>query len=416
AIIDGLAWLGLDADQEPTFQFARADRHRELAETLLANGHAYLCYCTPEELAEMRRKAESEGQQPRYDGRWRDRSPADAPSNIQPVIRLKAPRTGQTRVSDKVQGDVIIQNEVLDDLVIMRSNGTPTYNLAVVADDHDMGVTHVIRGVDHLVNAARQIAIYKALGWRIPVFAHIPLIHGTDGAKLSKRHGALGVETYRDMGYVPAALRNYLVRLGWSHGDDEIFSTEEMVKYFDFKGLSKSSARLDVEKLRDINSYYLRRTEDCKLIGHIKKLLGTIEGGSEKAKKIEEIGWDKFTAALPFLKDRSTTLLELIDFGNFLILKRPIQPDEKAIKVLTTKARRNLTRLFKVLTQLDSWTLEVIESAVREFVKSEGIKLGDIGPAIRAALTGKTVSPPIFDMMAALERDEALNRINEQSA
>ncbi|MEN2494611.1 MAG: Glutamate--tRNA ligase [Hyphomicrobiaceae bacterium hypho_1] len=415
AIIDGLSWLGIDADQEPIFQSARAERHRELVKKLLAEGHAYRCYCTPEELEEMRRNAESEGRQPTYDGRWRDRGFEDAPPDIEPVIRLKVSRTGETRISDKVQGDVVIQNKFLDDLVILRSNGTPTYNFAVVADDYDMGVTHVIRGVDHLINAARQMAIYKALDWEIPEFAHIPLIHGTDGTKLSKRHGALGIEAYQAMGYLPEALRNYIVRLGWSHGDGEIFSTEEMIKYFDIKGLGKSSARFDFKKLADINSNYMRHTEDSKLISCVKTLLSMLEGGAEKEKKFAALGWDKFITILPALKERSTTLVELIEAGNFLILDRPIQLNENASKALTNETRQHLSRVSKALFHLEDWSVDAIETAVREFVKTEGLKLGKVGPAIRAALTGTTVSLPLFYMLAALGRDEALGRIDEQS-
>ncbi|MEO1609455.1 MAG: glutamate--tRNA ligase [Pseudomonadota bacterium] len=416
AIINGLAWLGLEADQEPAFQFARADRHRAVVEELLASGNAYRCYCTPEELEAMRSKAEAEGRPPVYDGRWRDRDPGDAPADVAPAIRLKTPKSGETFVADKVQGDVIFQNENLDDLIILRSDGTPTYNLAVVVDDHDMGITHVIRGVDHLTNAARQTSIYRALGWQVPVFAHVPLIHGADGAKLSKRHGALGVESYRDMGYLPAALRNYLVRLGWSHGDAEIFSAQQMIEWFDFDGLGKSPARFDFDKLADINAHYLRHAENEEIVSHLQGVLGAIEGGQDKAARFAEVGWDRFIVALPVLKERATTLIELAEAGSFLIAKRPIMPDDKASRILSDEARQHLAALADHLSELDEWKHETIEKSVREFIQAEGLKLGKIGPAIRAALTGTTVSPPIFEMLAALGRDEALGRITDHSA
>jgi glutamyl-tRNA synthetase len=279
AILDGLSWLGLESDAKPVFQFARADRHREVVETLLQEGHAYRCYCKPEELAEMRAQAEAEGRSPVYDGRWRDRDPAEAPADIAPAIRLKTRREGETVIDDQVQGQVVFDNTNLDDLIILRSDGTPTYNLAVVVDDHDMGITHVIRGSDHLTNAARQTQIYLAMGWDAPVFAHVPLIHGPDGAKLSKRHGALGVEAYRAMGYLPQALCNYLVRLGWSHGDDEILTPEQMIEWFDFNGLGKSPARFDFAKLDDLNGRgSARRPADPRRLRTDR--LGYVQGGA----------------------------------------------------------------------------------------------------------------------------------------
>ena len=313
AIIDGLAWLGLEADEAPVFQFARADRHRAVVEELLARGRAYRCYATPAELEEMRAQAEAAGRPPTYDGRWRDRDPADAPAGVAPAIRLRAEQDGETVIEDQVQGRVVFQNANLDDLIILRSDGTPTYNLAVVVDDHDMGITHVIRGVDHLTNAARQTQIYRALDWDVPVFAHVPLIHGPDGAKLSKRHGALGVEAYREMGYLPEALRNYLVRLGWSHGDDEIFTQEQMVAWFDFDGLGKSPARFDFTKLADVNAHFLRAMPADDLLAAVKDLLPLLPGGGEKAAAFDRIGWDRFEVSLPGLKERAKTLIELID-------------------------------------------------------------------------------------------------------
>src|ERR1700751_2489652 len=286
AILDGLNWLGIDWDGDTVYQFARSQRHREVAEQLLASGHAYRCYATPEELTQMREAARREGRTKLYDGRWRDRDPSEAPAGVRPAIRLKAPRTGETVIEDQVQGRVVWQNENLDDLVLLRSDGTPTYMLAVVVDDHDMAVTHVIRGDDHLINAARQTQIYNALGWRAPVMAHIPLIHGPDGSKLSKRHGALGVDAYRAMGYLPTAMRNYLVRLGWSHGDQEIFSTEEMIAAFDLAHVGRSPARFDFAKLENLNGHYLRQSPDADLLAAIDQLLPHIEGGAQSASKM----------------------------------------------------------------------------------------------------------------------------------
>src|SRR3954447_17306988 len=286
AILDGLSWLGIEWDGETVFQFSRLARHREAAEQLLAAGKAYRCYASPQELADMREAAKREGRSVRYDGRWRDRGPSQAPAGVEPVIRLKAPLTGETVIDDQVQGRVVWQNENLDDLVVLRSDGTPTYMLAVVVDDHDMGITHIIRGDDHLTNGARQKQIYEALGWDVPVMAHIPLIHGPDGAKLSKRHGALGIEAYRAMGYLPAAMRNYLVRLGWAHGDQEIFSTDELMKAFDLPAIGRAPARLDLAKLDNLNGHYIRQMADADLVGEIEKLLPYLQSGAELAGKL----------------------------------------------------------------------------------------------------------------------------------
>ncbi len=416
AILDGLQWLGLEADDEATFQSTRADRHREVVETLLAGGHAYRCYCTPEELDDMRKHAEAQGLPPVYDGRWRDRDPAEAPAGVSSAIRLKTPSEGQTVVCDEVQGAVTFENANLDDLVILRSDGTPTYNLAVVVDDHDMGVSHVIRGVDHLTNAARQTAIYDAMGWPVPVFAHVPLIHGPDGAKLSKRHGALGVEAYRAMGYLPEALRNYLVRLGWSHGDKEIFTPEEMIALFDLDGLGKSPARFDFDKLADVNAHYLRTSDANMLVDAIKTALSDSEDGRKQLGRLEAVGWEKFHTALPVLKERATTLTELVDAASFLMVQRPIAMDDKAAKILNEDTRGLLHALTNHLAGLEDWSVDSVDAAVRAHIKAEGLKLGQVGPAIRAALTGTTVSPPIFDMLGVLGRDEALGRLRDQCA
>src|ERR1044072_1567279 len=303
AIFDGLKWLGLDWDGEPTFQFKQAARHREVAEQMLAAGKAYYCYASPEELTEMRERARAEGRSKLYDGRWRDRDPSEAPANVKPVIRLKAPLTGETVIEDQVQGRVVWQNENLDDLVLLRSDGNPTYMLAVVVDDHDMGVTHIIRGDDHLTNGARQKQIYEALGWDVPVMAHIPLIHGPDGAKLSKRHGALGVEAYRAMGYLPSAMPNYLVRLGWAHGDQEIFSTEEMMPVFALPAIGRAPARLDLAKLDSINGHYIRAMADAELVAEIERVLPYVPNGAELAARLDTALREKLIAAMPGLKE-----------------------------------------------------------------------------------------------------------------
>ena len=414
AILDGLKWLELDWDDEPVFQSTRVDRHREVVEELLRTGNAYRCYCTPEELEAMRKKAEAEGRPPVYNGYWRDRDPSEAPPGVKPAIRIKTPRTGETVIEDRVQGRVVFQNEHLDDLIILRSDGTPTYNLAVVVDDHDMGVTHIIRGVDHLTNAARQMQIYRALGWEVPVFAHVPLIHGPDGAKLSKRHGALGVEAYRAMGYLPAALRNYLVRLGWSHGDDEIFTTEQMIEWFDLDGIGRSPARFDFAKLEDLNGYYIRNTPDDELLERTKQALREMENGRELEARFASAGWEKLAAALPSLKTRSKTLKELVDGAAFIIAERPLALDEKATKLLTEDARKVLGRLLPRLEAAE-WTASALETEVRSFAEAEGLKLGGVAQPLRAALTGRSVSPPVFDVMAVLGRDEALARIRDQA-
>ncbi len=318
-------------------------------------------------------------------------------------------------IEDRVQGRVVVPNTQLDDMVILRSDGTPTYNFAVVVDDHDMGITHVIRGVDHLTNAARQVQIYRAMGWDVPVFAHVPLIHGPDGAKLSKRHGALGIEAYRAMGYLPAGLRNYLVRLGWSHGDDEIFSTEQMVEWFDIDDINKAPARLDFAKLDDVNGHYIRQASDAELLERIREFLPEADGGPQIAARFDEVGWDRLAAALPSLKGRAKTLKELIDGAGFLLAKRPLALDEKAAQALDAESRELLAKLLPELEAVADWQVPALEAAVRAFAESAGLKLGKVAQPLRAALTGKTVSPPVFDVMAALGREEALARIRDQA-
>lgn len=417
AILDGLKWLGLDWDGEPTFQFARADRHREAVEQMLADGRAYRCYAGAEELEQMRALAQAEGRPPRYDGRWRDRPASDAPAGVSPAIRLKAPTEGETIIDDLVQGRVVIPNKDLDDLVLLRSDGTPTYMLAVVVDDHDMGVTHVIRGVDHLTNAARQTQIYQALGWSVPKMAHIPLIHGPDGAKLSKRHGALGVEAYREMGFLPAALRNYLARLGWSHGDDEIFSTEQAVEWFDIGSVGRSAARFDQLKLQNLNGHYMRATPDDELLAAFKASLPYLPGGEEARDKLEATGrWDAFAVALPGLKERAKTLVELLDGARFLLDERPLAVEPAAEGLLTADARALLGELSGRLAALDPWTADGAEEIVRSVAEDAGVKLGAVAQPLRAALTGRKTSPGIFDVLVALGREESLGRIADQAA
>ena len=416
AIIDGLSWLGITWDGEIVFQFSRAARHRQVAEQLLASGHAYHCYCSPEELAAMREKARAEGRTRLYDGRCRELNSKDAPAGINPVIRLKAPLTGETVVDDQVQGRVIWQNENLDDFVLLRSDGTPTYMLAVVVDDHDMGVTHIIRGDDHLNNAARQTQIYQGLGWRVPIMAHIPLIHGPDGSKLSKRHGALGIEAYRAMGYLPAAMRNYLVRLGWSHGDQEIFSTDEMIAAFDLPQIGRSPARFDFTKLEGLNGHYIRASDDADLIAAIEDLLPHIAGGHELASKMTPVLRAKLMAAMPGLKERAKTLVELFDASRFLWASRPVDVNEQAKTFLTNDAKALIQGLLPELEAISEWNAAVVEGVVRPYAERAGLKLGAVAQPLRAALTGRTTSPPIFDVLAVLGRDESLARLRDQIA
>jgi glutamyl-tRNA synthetase len=411
AIIDGLTWLGLEWDGEIVYQFSRAARHREVAEKLLAEGKAYYCYASPQELEEMREKARAEGRPMRYDGRWRDRPAADAPAGVKPVIRLKAPQEGETIVNDEVQGRVVWQNKDLDDLVLLRSDGTPTYMLAVVVDDHDMAVTHIIRGDDHLTNAARQTQIYQAAGWDVPVMAHIPLIHGPDGAKLSKRHGALGVEAYRALGYLPAALRNYLVRLGWSHGDQEFFTTDEMIAAFDLAGIGRSPARFDFTKLENVNGHYMRAASDAAIVEALETILPEVGEAHGAPLVLSPDLKAQFLAAMPGLKERAKTLIELLDSAYYLYASRPLNFDAKAESLLDETARNRMGALATILTALPDWTVESTEAAVRSFADAEGAKLGQIAQPLRAALTGRGTSPPIFDVMIVLGRAETLARL-----
>jgi glutamyl-tRNA synthetase len=396
-------------------QFHNMARHAEVANELLKAGKAYHCYCSPEELTAMRDKAEDEKRPIRYDGTWRDRPASDAPAGVKPVIRFKAPQTGETVIEDQAQGRVVIPNKDLDDLIILRSDGNPTYNLSVVVDDHDMGVTHIIRGVDHLTNAARQMQIYLAMGWTVPSMTHVPLIHGPDGVKLSKRHGALGVEAYRAMGYLPAALRNYLARLGWSHGDDEIFSTEELVKWFDLNGIGKSPARFDFAKLENLNGHYMRSTDNAELLEAFLAFLPHVEHGPAMLAKIDGTMKAKFLKAMPGLKDRAKTLVELMASAAYLFTARPLPMDEKAAALLGDEGKANLKTISDILSGCSEWTAAILENAVKAHAEATGIKLGKFAQPLRAALTGTSTSPGIFDVLEVLGREESLGRIADQS-
>jgi glutamyl-tRNA synthetase len=415
AILDGLKWLELNWDGDVIYQFSRAARHREVAEQLLADGRAYRCYATPEQLAAMREKARAEGRTRLYDGMWRDRDPSEAPPGMKPTVRLRAPLTGETVIEDQVQGRVVWQNENLDDLVLLRGDGTPTYMLAVVVDDHDMGVTHIIRGDDHLINAARQKQIYDAMGWPLPSMAHIPLIHGPDGSKLSKRHGALGVDAYRAMGYLPIALRNYLVRLGWSHGDQEIFSTEEMIAAFDLSGIGRAAARFDFAKLESLNGHYIRHTDDQSLVKMFEDVLDHVPGRAALKAKLDDTSRAQLLKAMPSLKERAKTLIELIDGAQFIFADRPLELDPKAAAVLTPETRQLIGRLRVALEQVEPWSAATTEAAMRTFAESSDLKLGAVAQPLRAALTGRTTSPGIFEVLDVLGRQESLARLNDQA-
>ena len=416
AIIAGMDWMGLSYEGEPISQYSRVERHREIVEQLLAEGKAYRCYCTPEELTEMREKARAEKRPPRYDGTWRDRDPSEAPEGVKPAIRIKAPVEGITRLEDQVQGTVKFPNKDLDDMIIMRSDGNPTYNLAVVVDDHDMGVTHIIRGDDHLTNAARQTLVYQALGWDTPIMAHIPLIHGPDGAKLSKRHGALGVEAYRDMGYLAEAMRNYLVRLGWAHGDDEVISTEQMIEWFGFDGMNKAAARFDFKKLENLNGVYMRNADDGDLLARLKDLLPHLEDGSDMLSAIDDAKCDQILMAMPGVKERAKTLLDLKVGLAFLFDQRPLALEEKAAKLLTDDSRSMLADLAPRLEALEDWSIDSTDAVVRAFAEEKELKLGKVAQPLRAALTGRSTSPGIFDVLLVLGKDESLARLKDQTA
>jgi glutamyl-tRNA synthetase len=408
AILSGLAWLGLDHDGEVVYQSTRADAHVAAAERLLAEGRAYRCYCSPEELTEMREKARAEGRTALYDGRWRDRDTADAPAGIDPVIRFMAPRGGETVIEDAIQGRVTVANDHLDDMVLLRADSTPTYMLSVVVDDHDMGITHAIRGDDHLTNAFRQTQLFLALGWAPPKYAHMPLLHGADGAKLSKRHGALGVEAYRDMGFLPEAVLNYLLRLGWSHGDDEIISRAQAIEWFDLDAVGRAAARFDMDKLTALNAHYIREADNDRLVAlvapGIEEKLGTTLDETAKA---------RLAAGLEGLKPRAKTIPELVENSLFYVSPRPIPVNDKAAKLLTPEGTALLAKLKDRLAGLANWQEDAVEGELRALSEAEDVKLGQIAQPLRAALSGSNASPGIFEVAVVLGREETLGRIDD---
>ncbi|MCH7888371.1 MAG: glutamate--tRNA ligase [Proteobacteria bacterium] len=408
AILDGLAWLGLDWDGEVVYQSTRATHHAEAAQSLLARDKAYRCYCTPEELAEMRERRMAEGLKTRYDRRWRDRDPSEAPPGVRPVIRFKAPLEGETIINDLVQGEVRVDNSEFDDIVLLRSDGTPTYTLAVVVDDHEMGVTTVIRGVDHLTNAFQHTFIFEALGWNVPAFAHVPLIHGPDGARLSKRHGALGVGAYREQGYLPEAMRNYLLRLGWSHGDDEIISTEQALEWFGIDAVGRSPARFDFDKLDSLNGHYLRQADDQRLAGLVAERYAAAHG-----QQPDECALARLVNGMQGLKQRAKTISELAENAYFYLDERPLALAPEAAKLVAGEGAARLARLAPAVAAVESWDEETLERAARAFAAHEGVKLGDVAQPLRAALTGSRTSPGIFEVMVVLGRAETLARIGD---
>lgn len=411
AIKRGLKWLELEPDEPPLFQSSRFDRHVEVAHQLLEAGCAYHSYATHDEIEGIRAKAREDQIAARYPGR--DEA-IDPQFQDQAVVRFKAPMSGETVIDDKVQGEVVIRNDQLDDLVLLRSDGTPTYMLAVVVDDHDMGVSHVIRGDDHLTNCARQIQIYKALNWTVPTFAHIPLIHGADGAKLSKRHGALGAEHYQAMGYLPVAMRNYLARLGWSHGDDEIISSDQLIEWFDLDGINKAPSRFDIAKLDHINGHYIRESDANILLGALKAMVALDGFGEQLSFDKALIDLNVLEKALPFLRARAKTLIELLNSAAYLFIKSPISVDEKAQKALNDEIVPEILRDLKVaLAGVNNWEIEAIEPVLKGYAAEKGLKFGKIAPPLRAVLTGSTVSPGIYDVLYSLGQTEVLKRIED---
>lgn len=408
-IISGLDWLGLGAEETPIFQSNNAERHAAVAQQLLDSGHAYRCYCSPDELTEMREAARAAGRTRLYDRTWRDRDPADAPAGVEPVIRVKMPIEGETVIVDAIQGEVRVQNDNLDDFILLRADGTPTYMLAVVVDDHDMGITHVIRGDDHLNNAFRQYHLFAACGWDIPTFGHMPLLHGEDGAKLSKRHGALGVEAYEEMGFLPEAICNYLLRLGWSHGDDEIISREQAIAWFDLDGVGRAPARFDMAKLESLNAHYLAEADDARLAALVEARWR--ETGETGETGVAPVVHERLLAGMHGLKSRAKTIVELAD--NALIYARdiPLEFTEKAAGLLDDEALGRLEALADAFAGIGDWSEAAIEQTVREFATAHELKLGALAQPLRAALTGGTVSPGIFEVAAVFGREEALGRM-----
>lgn len=404
AIFDGLDWLGLGGDEEPVFQFARSPRHAEVAHALLDAGHAYRCFLSQEELAARREQAQAERKPFRIVSEWRDAAPESWPANQPYVIRIKAPQAGETTIVDAVQGSVTVSNAEIDDFILLRSDGTPTYMLAVVVDDHDMGVTHVIRGDDHLNNAFRQLCIIRGMQWPEPVYAHVPLIHGNDGAKLSKRHGALGVDAYRDdLGILPEALFNYLLRLGWGHGDQEEFSREEAVALFDIANVNKGPSRFDMKKLLNMNGHYIRAADDARLAGIAAARIGDVADVA------------LLTEAMPVLKTRARDMIELADGAAFLFKQRPLELTTEAAALLDDAAKERLAQIAALLSKETDWTIGALEANLKAYADGLGLGLGKLAQPLRAALTGQTTSPGIFDVLALLGREESLARINAQA-
>ncbi|NDE90815.1 MAG: glutamate--tRNA ligase [Alphaproteobacteria bacterium] len=407
AIFEGMKWLGLDWDnKDVVFQFARRDLHAKVAYEMLEKGLAYKCYCTQAELEEMRNHQKANGLPMRYDGRWRDRT--DHPKDLPFVVRLKAPQTGETTVKDRVRGEVTVQNSQLDDMVLLRSDNTPTYMLSVVVDDHDMGVNTIIRGDDHFTNTFRQVQIIKAMGWPMPEYAHVPLIHGSDGQKFSKRHGALGVDEYRKMGYLPEAMRNYLLRLGWSHGDDEFITTKQAIEWFNLEHIVSSPARFDYVKLDSVNAHYMREMADADLANEIAPRLQEITGNAVTDAQVAMLA-----KGMAGLKQRAKNLKELAESAVFYVLSRPLPLNDGAKKILTTDAKAMLAQLRTVIDGLNDFSAHSIETAIKDHATAQGKKMGDAAQPLRAALSGSNVSPPIFEVASILGKQEVLARIND---
>jgi glutamyl-tRNA synthetase len=408
AILEGMKWIGLPWDGEVIFQTSYVDRHRAAVDRLLTAGAAYHCYCTPEELTAMREEQKAKGLSIRYDGRWRERDPRDAPAGINPSIRFKAPLDGETVIDDLVQGSITVSNAQLDDMILLRSDGTPTYMLSVVVDDIEMGITHIIRGDDHLNNAFRQVQLIHGLGGEAPAYAHIPLIHGSDGTKMSKRHGALGIEAYRDMGFLPEALRNYLLRLGWGHGDDEIISDTQAVKWFDIKDVRRAPSRFDINKLTNLNGHYMREATSEYLVELITPSLQDVRG-----KNLEPADIARLVHGLPGLKTRAKTINELSESALFYVHPRPLPLDDKARKVLSDGGDEIVQVALQALELMSDWTSSNLDAWARSFAEEAGLKLGKVAQPLRVALCGSTVSPPIFEVMEVLGKEESIARFRD---
>ena len=405
-IIEGLKWLNLNWDEEIIYQSEKLSRHAEIGLKLLESGHAYKCYCTNDELKSMREEAIRKKLPPRYNGLWRDRDPSKAPKDVKPVIRIKNPQSGTAVLNDKIQGKIEINNSELDDFIIIRSDGTPTYLLSVTVDDHDMNISHVIRGVDHLTNTLRQQHIYNALDWKAPIYAHIPLIHGTDGAKLSKRHGALGIESYKERGFLIEAMLNYLMRLGWSHGDEEIISIEKAINWFELEAIGKSPAKFDLDKLNSLNSHYINLLSDTQIIDLISTNF------KENGNLLTENKLSILRRGIKGLKERARTTIELINMSSFYIDDEPIQMDEKSKTVLTQENCKLVLDYSNCIKNIDLWNIENIEKNIKTFCSINKINLGKLAQRLRATLTGKSVSPGLYEVIMALGKEKVLERIN----